>query len=47
MKNMLDNILVHEKYFLFIKTTKSIKALNQEDMVVAIGTIINPILLKK
>ena len=47
LKNLLIKLDFKEKYLLLIKKIKSSIELNQEDIVVAIGIIINPILLKK
>ena len=46
-KNLSGKLLLNKKYFFEIKKNKSKKVLNQEDIVVAIGIMINPILLKK
>ena len=46
IKNFITNIWLNEKRFLFFKKTNNNKPLNQDDIVVAIGIIINPISLK-
>ena len=44
--NFIKNILLKEKRFLFFKNRNNNIPLNQDEMVVAIVIIINPILLK-
>ena len=44
--NLIRNILLKEKRFLFFKNTNNSSPLNQEEIVVAIGIIINPNSLK-
>ncbi len=44
---MKKKCLLNKKYFLEIKYTKRRNELNHDEIVVAIGIIINPILLKK
>ena len=46
LKNFIKNILLNENKFLFFKRTNKIIPLNQDEIVVAIGIIINPISLK-
>ena len=46
-ENLKIKLVSKKKYFFEVKQKKSQKALNHEDIVVAIGIIINPILLKK
>ena len=47
LKIGLNKFKFNEKYFFLVKKNKSKKEINQEEIVVAIGIIINPILLKK
>ena len=47
LKNLIKNILLNENKFLFFKKINNIIELNQEEIVVAIGIIIKPKLLKK
>jgi DNA polymerase elongation subunit (family B) len=44
--NLTKNILLKEKRFLFFKKVKSDMALSHDEIVVAIGIMINPISLK-
>ena len=44
--NLTKNILLKEKRSLFFKKTKSNMALSHDEIVVAIGIMINPISLK-
>ena len=44
---LIKNILLKENKFLFFKKIKSKNAFNHDEIVVAIGMIINPIDLKK
>ena len=46
-ESFTKNILLKENHLLFFKKTNNKIALNQEEIDVAIGMIINPILLKK
>ena len=46
LKNFIKNILLNENKFLFFKKTNKITPLNHDEIVVAIGIIINPISLK-
>ena len=46
LKNLTKNILLKEKRFWLFKNINSNTPLNQEEIVVAIGIIINPISLK-
>jgi|TARA_B100001059_G_scaffold67754_1_gene64587 hypothetical protein len=47
LKNLIKNILLNENKFLFFKKINNTIELNQEEIVVAIGIIIKPKLLKK
>ena len=47
LTNFIINNSLKEKRFPFFKNTNKSKALNQDEMVVAIGIIINPKSLKK
>jgi hypothetical protein len=44
--NLTKNILLKEKRFLFFKKTNNSIAFNHDEIVVAIGIMINPISLK-
>ena len=44
--NLIKNILLKEKRFLFFRNTNNNIPLNQDEIVVAIGIIINPNLSK-
>ena len=46
LTNLIKKILLKEKRFLFFKDINNNIPLNQDEIVVAIGIIINPILLK-
>ena len=46
LTNLIKNILLKEKRSLFFRNTNNNIALNHDEIVVAIGIIINPISLK-
>ena len=46
LKNLTKNILLNSNKFLFFKKINKIIELNQDEIVVAIGIIIKPTLLK-
>ena len=46
LASLIGKILLNSKKFLFFKKINNTIELNQEDMVVAIGIIIKPTLLK-
>ena len=46
LKNLTKNILLNSNKFLFFKYINNIIELNQDEMDVAMGMIIKPILLK-